>query len=198
MLLNKKFVKVIGEFVKDYQAMLTGSRIAKKNNLNQKSVANMLNQLEKDGFLKSKVSGRNKQFYLNIDNKETINFISAIENLRTVNFYKKNPLIKEIASKIIFHCNGIVMIFGSYAIGKQKEDSDLDLFIVGDYNKREVDKISEMYRLKINVKNYPLSTFEKALLRKSIFMKEILKNHIIILNAQEYILKLVRFYYGKD
>jgi predicted nucleotidyltransferase len=190
---------VLEEFVRDYSSMLTGSQMAKKKKLNQKSVANVLKEMEKEGLLKSKTSGKNKLFFLNLDDKETIvNFISAVEHLRVINFYKKNPLIKEIATKIIPYCNGIAVIFGSYVKGTKKGGSDLDLFIAGNCKRKKIAKISEAYRLDISIKNYPVCVFNKALSGRDFLINEVVKDHIIILGVQMFVSKLIRFRYGKD
>ena len=120
MLLN---INILQEFVQDVKVKLTGSYIAKNNNLNQKTVSKYLLKLEKEHFLKSQIDGRNKLFFLNLQNLELVTpFVIATELLRTINFYKKNPLIKEISEKIKPFIVGSAIIFGSYAKNIQKKD----------------------------------------------------------------------------
>ena len=188
MLLNELRLRIIEEFIIDYKIQLTGSYIAEKKGFNQKSVSNALLELEKEGFLKSKSSGKNKLFSMNLDNKENIiNFISAVEHLRIIMFYNKNTLIKEIAGKIKESCSGIILIFGSYAKNKQKKDSDLDVFVAGKVNSKKIDQLSEIYRISINVKNYPISIFEKNLRANDILLNEIKKDHVIISGAEKFV-----------
>ena len=143
MLLSELGLAAIEEFLGNYTGSFTGSDIARKKSLNQKSVSNALNKLEVEGFLKSKTVGKNKEFSLNLDNMETVkNFIVAAEHIRTANFLKKQALIKEIILKIGPAFNGIVIIFGSYAKGTQKKDSDLDIFIAGAYDRDKIYKVS--------------------------------------------------------
>ena len=199
MLLSELGLAAIEEFLGNYTGSFTGSDIARKKSLNQKSVSNALNKLEVEGFLKSKTVGKNKEFSLNLDNMETVkNFIVAAEHIRTANFLKKQALIKEIILKIGPAFNGIVIIFGSYAKGTQKKDSDLDIFIAGAYDRDKVYKVSELYNLQINVKNYPASAFRRALKSKDILLTEIIKNHVIISGAEEFVNAVMRDYYGKD
>ena len=174
-------IKVFEEFLRDFNVGLTGSFIAKKKKLNQKTTSSFLKNLEKETILKSKTEGKNKLYYLNLDNKEVVkNFIIAVEHLRTINFYKKNILIKEIAEKIQHQIKGIAVIFGSYAKGIQKKDSDLDLFIIGKCNEKEIDKISHLYGLELNLKIYPK-------LEKDILTSEVIKDHLIIKNVELFI-----------
>jgi len=184
MLLNGQ-IKIFEEFLRDFNVGLTGSFIAKKKKLNQKTTSSFLKNLEKETILKSKTEGKNKLYYLNLDNKEVVkNFIIAVEHLRTINFYKKNILIKEIAEKIQNQIKGIAVIFGSYAKGIQKKDSDLDLFIIGKCNEKEIDKISHLYGLELNLKIYPK-------LEKDLLTLEIIKDHLIIKNVELFIEEII-------
>lgn len=180
MLLDNQ-IRIFEEFLRDLKEGLTGSFIAKKKKLNQKTVSNYLNRLEKEHILKSKTQGKNKLYFLNLDNKEIVkNYIIAVEHLRTINFYKKNILIREIAEKIKPYIKGMAVIFGSYAKNKQKQSSDLDILIIGKCNEKEINKLSEMYKIEINLKIYPK-------LQQDILTKESIKNHIIIKNAEQFI-----------
>ena len=184
MLLTSQ-IQVFEEFLRDFNLKLTGSFIAKKKKLNQKTVSNYLNQLEKENILKSKMQGKNKLYSLNLNNKEILkNFIIAIEHLRTINFYKKHLLIKEISEKIQPLIKGTVIIFGSYVKNTQKQNSDLDILIIGKCNEKEINKISKIYKIRINPKIYPK-------LEKDILIKEVIKNHIIIKNTEQFIEEII-------
>lgn len=197
MLLNELTLSVMKEFMGDYTGAFTGSYIAKKMLLNQKSVSNILNKLEDEGLLKSKTMGKNKEFSINFDNFEAVkNFIVAAEHLQTTMFLKKNPIVKEVLTKAAF--SGIILVFGSYAKGMQKKDSDLDLFIIGSYSRSEVSKISELYNLEVSVKNCPAKALSTALKKKDILLSEIIKNHVIISGAEEFVNAVMRDYYGKN
>jgi len=170
--------EIFEEFLGDYSILLTGSFIAKKKKLNQKTTANHLQALEKEGILKSKVQGKNKNYFLNLDNKEILkNYILSVEHLRTLEFYKKNLVIKEISEKINTPINGSGLIFGSYAKGIQKKGSDLDILIIGKCNEKEIEKISKTYNIEISLKLY-------SKIEKDILIKEALKNHIFIKNSE--------------
>ena len=65
----------------------------------------------------------------------------------------------------------LIMLFGSYAKGLAKKDSDIDIYI--ETKSRSVKKIIEETHSKINVK---IGTFDPM----SPLIKEIIKNHVII------------------
>lgn len=198
MLLNDLTLSVMEEFIRGYTSDFTGSQIAKKRGLNQKSVSNYLRRLEKEGFLISKIIGKNRHFLLNLEDPETIiNFISAIEHFKTISFFKKNLLVKEVMGKIKSSCHGTMVIFGSYAKGTQKKDSDLDMFITGSYNQKKMSEVSEMYGLDISIKNYTDNIFTKALTKKDPLLAEIIKDHIIVSNVEDFVSKVIRLYYER-
>ena len=58
---------------------------------------------------------------------------------------------------------GIVVLFGSYAKGVQKDDSDLDLFIVGKHDEKKIKEAGHKYGIEINIKSYPTNIFEKEI-----------------------------------
>ncbi|MBN1377102.1 nucleotidyltransferase domain-containing protein [Candidatus Woesearchaeota archaeon] len=199
MLLNNKRIKTIEPFLKNYNIKLTGSEIAKKQDLNQKSVSLFLRELEKNNILKKTTQGKNKLYCLNIEDiMITKSFISAVENIRTMNFYKEKPLIKEICKKIKKYNKGIMLIFGSYAKRKEKEDSDLDVLIAGKYNKKQIKKISKIYQIEINVKNYSPEDFCKLLKESDFLAEEVIKDHIIVNNTDGFISVLLECKYEKD
>lgn len=199
MLLNNIGLAVLEPFVLNYRARLTGSAIARSRKLNQKTVSNYLKSLEGQNFLKSAAEGRNKLYFLNLGDEQLIvNFISAVENARTIEFYQKHILIKEIAAKIMQHIKGISLIFGSYAKGTEKEGSDLDILIAGSADEMQIDKIADTYHLEINIKKYALSEFKKALKEDDPLIKEAIRNHILMQNAQEFVRCVRNAEYGND
>ena len=197
MLLNDLRLRALEPFVLDYAAALTGTTIAKRLGLNQKSVATALAQLEADGFLKSAASGKNRLFSLNLDDAAMIaHFLAALEHLRTIRFFEKHPLVKEIATKL--PCSGSVLIFGSYAKGTETADSDLDLFVAGSCDRAAASRLSEAYHLPISIKAYPPAAFASALRRGDILLNEVRKSHIVLSGAQAFATTILRSVHGKD
>ncbi len=189
MILNEQKIAIIEEFLRDYSLKITGSEIARKKNLNQKSAANTLLELEEHGFLKSEIEGKNKHYFLQIEDKELIlHFILAVEHVRTINFYKKNLLIKEIMYKIKPLCKGMLIVFGSYAKGLQKKDSDVDIFLAGECNAKEIQKIQDAYGIALNIKQYSLN----KLSLDDHLVKEVITDHIFINNCDEFVSLLLR------
>jgi predicted nucleotidyltransferase len=63
--------------------------------------------------------------------------------------------INEIVEQIVFaYQPEKIYLFGSYATGNVTDDSDLDLFIIKDTNKRKIERNREVRRC---IKNYPVT-----------------------------------------
>ncbi|MFP4568374.1 MAG: nucleotidyltransferase domain-containing protein [Candidatus Woesearchaeota archaeon] len=181
MILDVKRIKIAEIFLLKPEIKITASQIAKDKKLNQKSTSLILDDLETKLILKSEAQGKNKLFYLNKENPETIKqYLCAIEHLRTLIFYEENTKIKIIIEKINPYLKGTAIIFGSYAKGTQKETSDLDIYLLGKHDFEEINKISKTYNIDINIK-------EQKKLEINTITKEIIKNHIIIKNTETFI-----------
>ena len=106
------------------------------------------------------------------------------EQHKKIGFLEKNMLIKEIVSKIEPLIKGTALIFGSYAKGTQKKGSDLDIFISGTCDKKEIATISKTYGIDVSVKMYPKAIFDKKI-NQDILILEVIDNHIILKGTEE-------------
>ncbi len=142
-----------------------------------------LENLEKLGVLESVTKGKIKNYKLR-NNSIAKEYLKLTEIFKNIRFLEKDDKIREIIIKISPFVKGIGILFGSFAKGTQKDDSDLDVFVIGEYNRKEIDKISELYNIKISVKNYSKELFLKE---SDFLIKEILNNHIVFQNVEEFI-----------
>jgi predicted nucleotidyltransferase len=181
MLLNNKRIEMLQSFINNTNIKATASEIAKKRKLNQKSTSLFFKELEKQNILKSSTQGKNKLYFLNKESKLLIHFISIVENFITINFYKKHTKIKYLAEKILPKINNTAIIFGSYTKNKQKSGSDIDLLIIGDYDK-SIEQDAELFNLTLDIKHYKE-------LRKDTLVEEVKKNHIILKGFENFIQK---------
>jgi predicted nucleotidyltransferase len=151
----------------------------------------ILEDLEKKTVLESKKKGKIRVYEIK-KSRIAKEYLVLKELYKRIYFLESNLLIKEITEKITPHVKGIFIIFGSYAKGTQKEDSDLDVFITGSYNRNITNEISKLYGLKISVRNYPHNIFEKKI-GDSILLKEIIDNHVIILGTEDFVDKVLKW-----
>jgi predicted nucleotidyltransferase len=181
MLFDNKTLKILDEFSSDYNRKIYGRDIAKRNKMNQKTVSNILNKLEKENILKFSYEGKNKYYYLNKFNLNLKEIIKIIEIDRKIRFIEKNKKLKELFDKIEQRTTGILAVFGSYAKGINTEKSDLDVFIMGKIS--NIDDLEELYSIKINIIKSDKSKFNK----EEPIIIEIIKNHIILKGLEEFI-----------
>lgn len=180
MLLNNK-LQMLQPFIRNINIEITASETAKKHKLNQKSTSLFYKELEKHNILKSRTQGKNKLYFLNKENIIIQNFLITIENLITINFYKKQIKLKHLAEKILPKIKDTAIIFGSYAKNKQKTNSDIDILIVGDYDK-SIEEDAEILNLTLDIKHYKK-------MKKDTLIEEVKKDHIILKGFEDFIQK---------
>ena len=183
--ITENHLQVLSLFTKGFNKEYYIREVKKLLNISPRTSQLMLNDLEKKTVLESKIKGKIKTYKLKTS-ENAKEYVILTEIYKRVLFLENNLLIKEIISKIKPYIDGIGIIFGSYAKGIQKKDSDLDIFIIGDYNEKEVNKISNLYGINLSVKKYTLKIF-KDNVQKDTLIREVLDNHIIFLGTDKFI-----------
>ena len=189
-MIHNKYYEIMKQFLGDYNKEIYGRGLIKKVNISPKNIALTLDELEKAGILSFKTKGNMKYFSLNKSNPLCEKYILLIEIEHSIEFLKKNSRINFILEKI--GKNQIICIFGSYAKGIQKKDSDLDLFVVGNFNEKEIKKIGKSYNLDISIKQCSKSGFISLLKEKDLLILEILENHVLISGYEEFIREVIK------
>ncbi len=181
MLLNKNSIKILKEFSTDYNKRIYGRVIARKLKMNQKTVSNILNNLEKEDILKFSQEGKNKYYFLNKFNPNIKEIVKLIEIEKKIEFIGKNNKLKGLFSKLEEKAQGILVVFGSYANYTNNKKSDLDIFIMGKIS--NIDDLGELYNTKINI----IKSEKEKFNREEHIIKEIIKNHIVLKGVEEFI-----------
>lgn len=181
MILNDKTLSVSEEFCLDYGKKIYGRQLAGKLKMNQKTVSNILNRLEKEGILKYSTEGKNKYYFLNMLNPQVKDIIKMLEIARKNKFIQKYIKLKALFYALEKRARGILVVFGSYANFTSNRDSDLDVFVVG--NIGEVEDLENLYKIKINI----VKSSKEKTNKQDVFVKEIIKNHIVIKGAEEFV-----------
>lgn len=178
-------LQVLSLFTNDFNREYYVREVGKLLKISPRTSQLILEDLEDKGVVESKTKGKIKTFRLN-QSEFTQRYLAFVEQYKAIAFLEKKLLIKEVIEKIAPHIKGIGIIFGSYVKGLEKEDSDLDIFVSGNYNNDEIKRVSKNLGIEISIKCYPLKTFEKNL-TKDILLKEVLKNHVVFLNVEQFI-----------
>jgi predicted nucleotidyltransferase len=193
MIHNNSF-EIMKQFLGDYNREIYGRELIGKVSLSQKGIALALDSLEKEGILSSRKSGNMKFFSLNHKYIRIKDAVVMAEIAQKTNFLNKHPAIANLFKSD----ERIVGIFGSYAKGNQKKDSDIDLFIIGEKTTNDYAVKAKVYDLNISIKYFSPKEFNDLLKKKNPLIREIIENHIILFNVERFIECLWRDYYGFD
>ena len=188
-MLTKKQIKLFGLFTKSPFKEYSFKEL--KELSKEKSISLIQNSIKafmKENLLKERKIGTSKLYLINHDNKMVYSYFDILitESLARDVKYSISLLQEELEKHTPFYS---LAIFGSYAIGEQKKDSDLDLAIF--VEKEEYRKI-----LEASIKSIQTTSFVKIhgqVITKDEFLemlkvdyenlgKQIARKHLIIHN----------------
>lgn len=128
-----------------------------------------------------------------------------VGNIKLFSLNKQNPVYEEIKS-IIYKTEGVVkflkdalpgvggiktaFIYGSFAKGDERQDSDVDLFLIGDaINEngliRAINSIEKKLFKEINYTRYTEREYKKEKKKKNSFILEVIKGKKIFIKGSE-------------
>lgn len=188
---NDTELRVLSLFTKGYDKEYYIREVEKLLKISSRTALVNLAKLEMIGILESQIKGKIKTYAIR---KSTISreFLLLAEQYKKIQFLEEHKLIKEVLEKADNYMQGIVLIFGSYAKGIQKDDSDLDLFIVGDFDELAIKNSGKKYGVAINIKSYPMDIFEREI-HDDILLKEIVENHVLIKDSEGFVRRVLRW-----
>jgi uncharacterized protein len=183
--ITENTLQILSLFTNNFNREYYIREVEKILKISPRTSQTILEDLENKGIIESKKRGKIKIYKIKVS-EFTKRYLVFVEEYKTIAFLEKKLLIKEIIEKITPFINGIGLIFGSYVKRIEKKDSDLDIFIIGNYDKKEINNISKIFGIEISIKSYPIKVFEKNI-NKDILIEEILKNHIVFVGTEQFI-----------
>lgn len=150
--------------------------LAKIIGISHMTISRKMKELLKENVVDFSREGKNKVYFL----KKTIEaktYAYITENYKLLKLIEKYPDLRRILEKIQKDKRiNMAIMFGSYAKGKAKERSDIDIFIETKNQKikEEIQDIDS--RVSVKIGEY----------KKGDLFKEIDKNHVIIKGVKEY------------
>jgi predicted nucleotidyltransferase len=145
--------------------------IAKKMGESHSTILRKLNTLKKENVIDSRKEGKNKIFFLK-KNLASHTYTLQAELHKLTKLLRDNQELGIIIEEVLKKADEkLIILFGSYAKGLAKKESDIDIYI--ETKSRSVKKAVEDVHSKINVH---IGRFDI----ESPFIKEIIKNHIIL------------------
>jgi len=161
-----------------------GRELAKELKTSLTRVQSILTELREINVLDYKVIGKNHIYFIK-KNLMTKSFILNAENYKLTKVLRKNSELEPIFQDIIKKSKAnLILLFGSYAKGNPKKDSDIDIYVdtINQKVKEDIQKIYDLISVKIGKFN-----------PDDLLIKEIIKNHVIIKGGEEYYEK-IRFF----
>ncbi len=182
-------LEVISLFRGDYNARFYLREISNLSKLPLKTCQNTLLNLEKAKILKSKIEGKNKYFFLNLENIKTKFSLLKSEIYKTDLFIERYPQFKMFLKSL--KATTPIIVFGSFAKFKADKDSDLDLLIISD---KKLKLPFHLLPFKPHQISLSEETFLKAVDNQEDLIKEVEENHIILNNHSFYVTIMWRYY----
>ena len=191
-MLHNKYFEVLGMFTGDYRREVYGRELIGKVSMGQKNIALTLEELEKLSILKSARKGTIRHYSLNTGHTEIKDAIVIAEIMKKMRFMENNRKIAHIFRQD----SRIVGVFGSYAKGAQKEDSDIDLFVIGKKPENDYGEKGKPLGLDISAKYFTLPQWAKLVKSGNSLCREIIGNHILLFAAERFVHSVWEDYYG--
>lgn len=192
-------LEIISLYLADYRRKLHLREIARLLEINHRTIALTLQKLEKKNIMNSEIVGKNKLFFLNIQNITTREYLSCSESLQKMRVLDKHFIFKKLLTDIspLLETDTPLILFGSYAKGEENKESDIDVLLFRGYKEKEltakIKKFARQYQKSIQIQEATREHFEAGLREKDPLVIEIENNHIIFNNNQFFIGMLWRY-----
>ncbi len=179
---GKKNYHMVKNITNEIVLLLSGNNLhtralAKELNTNHVTVINKLGSLMEENVVDFKQKGKNKVYFLK-KSVEARNYVIMAELYKLNNVIRIYPTLRKIIEAIKRHSKiTLAILFGSYAKGIAKRDSDIDIFI--ETRDRNLKKELQLLNSKLSVK---IGNYNRA----NLLIKEIEKNHVIIKGVELY------------
>ena len=175
-----KKMDILALYTRDYSTSFTGREISRAVGTSPQNALTILNELVKDKIILFTKEGRNKKYVLNRKS------FLARQMIQIVETYKASLLLKEsefsLIMKSLIPFAETIIVFGSFAKGRQKESSDLDLIIIGG-SKKNINQVKNTFPREINLEFSTWKGFAESLRKKNALAIEIRKDHLIYGNV---------------
>jgi predicted nucleotidyltransferase len=151
--------------------------IARTLDESHSTILRKINELLKENVLDYKTEGKNKVFFIK-NNLKAKNYVYSAEIHKLNKLLKKHPELSIILEDVKKNFQkGMIILFGSYAKEIAKRESDVDIYLETNDN---------MVKTKIKEINSKLSIKIGKFDTKSLLIREIIKNHIIVRGLEDF------------
>ena len=188
-------LEILGLYLSDYAAKFHVREISRILDANHRTISLALKALENKGVMKHEIAGKNKQYFLILDNFLTKEYIRNAESAKKIKLLDKYFVIKKLLAELSEDLKGTPMIlFGSYSKGEEAKDSDVDILILKDGKEQKIENIikefAKRHNIEIQLQKMTGNQFESGIRERDNLIVEIVNNHII-LNGSEFFVDML-------
>jgi predicted nucleotidyltransferase len=195
-MLTKEQLNILAVFSEDIFADLTFRQMKEKSGQKSNNVTQLaLKEFRDQDLIKTKKTGNVTTYSLNLDSNLALSYLSTI-NAAEIQKDRKTPvkILMEIQGRILKHTEFFILaVFGSYAKGKAKAGSDLDMAVIveSEETKKNVMPLLETVKrreiVRIDYHIFTRSEFLQMLSSEQENVgKQICKNNIIFYGFEQY------------
>jgi predicted nucleotidyltransferase len=178
-------LKIINHFGKNMGSSFTMHELSKLTGVPYATFYRTVKGMEE--LLVIATVGRAKTMRLNLQNGAIKSYLTISSEEEKREYLGAQPLIKKICSEL--DTKDIVVLFGSYAKGDYREDSDIDLLIINKSGEKSISfsKYEGIFKKRINPIFISQKEFRQMLREKEENVgKQALKHHILLNNLEQF------------
>src|SRR3989338_5621011 len=176
-------LKIINYLGKHLEERFTMHELSKLLTIPYASFYRAIQQMK--DLLITETIGKSKVLKLNSKNSIIKAYLIISSDQEKKEFLQKHPVLKKISKDL--HTKEVVLLFGSYAKGKETEKSDIDLLVINKDGKKSLSfsKYEVLFKKKFNPIFITAKEFKQMLQDKEENIgKQALKTHIILNNPE--------------
>jgi predicted nucleotidyltransferase len=186
-LISDTVLKILHLYSGDYGKALYTREVARSIGIDIKAVQIQLKRLESNGILSSLPRGKNLEYNINLNNINSKYYLMLAEQFNTLLLLNKKQAIKKILEKMD-GSTGALVLFGSFASGKEKDDSDVDILAITsekDIRAKLLNAAGSIGR-EINLLQMDPEAFKEGIMRRDPLVVEILSNHVVLKGVESF------------
>lgn len=181
------FLKIINYLGKHPKEGFTMHDLSSRLNIPYASFHRYVKRMIEHEVLDVKEVGRSKVLKLNLNHPIAKAHLTTASFEDTQEFLGKHPIINKITQEL--STKDAVILFGSYAKGKETEKSDVDILVINKDGKKSISfsKYELLFKKKINPIFLTKKEFKDMLkAEEETVAKQALKAHIILNNPEKF------------
>jgi predicted nucleotidyltransferase len=169
-------LEVLKLYLGDYSGRFYLREISSLSGIPVKTAYTVLGNMEKSRILRSQMSGKNRYFFLNLENIETRSALMQAEVERTADFLERYPAFRTFLKEM--GTAAMVLVFGSFAGFRAGKGSDVDILVIG----KGPDLPGHLLPNRLHEVSLSEEAFLKAWKNDETLIKKVREKHVILNN----------------